>query len=89
MNKRKKAITAAIAAICVLLCLWAAVFLTDYICVSKAREPVFARIINNGGDPVYKGFGYTVEMEYNGINIEQITMYSAFDTVINAVILCY
>lgn len=91
MKKRKKAIRAVIAAVCVVLCLWAAVFFTDFACVSKLREPVFAKIANDGGDPTYKGIGYTVEYRYYGNtdNIEQITMYSVFGGVINAVIACY
>lgn len=91
MKKRKKVFKAAIAVVCVLLCLWAGVFITDYVCVSKIKEPVFAKIANDGGDPTYKGVGYSVEVEYleNTNNIEQITMYSVFGSVINAVIVCY
>ncbi len=91
MKKRKKLIAAAIAVVGVLLCLWAAVFFTDFACVSKVREPVFAKIVNDGGNPFYKGIGYSVEIEYyeSTNNIEEITMCSAFGTVINAVIVCY
>lgn len=91
MTKRKRIVKAVIAAIAVLLMIWAGIFLTDYICVSKAREPVFAKIANDGGNPYYKGLGYGIEMRYyeETGNLEEIIMYSAFDTVINAVILCY
>lgn len=89
MTKRKKTAAAVIAAVGVLLLAWAGVFLTDFVCVSKATEPIFAKPISDGTNTVYKGPGYTVETEYSGISLEQITMYSAFGTVINAVILCY
>ncbi len=92
MTKKKKAITAIIAVVGILLCLWTAVFFTDFVCVSKIREPVFAEIANFGGThPYYKGPGYGIEIKYyeGTENIEEIVMYSAFGTVINAVIVCY
>lgn len=91
MTQSQKITVTVFAAICAVLLLWAGIFMTDYICVSKAREPVFAKIANDGGDPYYKGLGYGVEMRYYEAtgNLEEIIMYSAFDTVINAVILCY
>lgn len=92
MTKKKKAITAAIAVFGILLCLWAAVFFTDFVCVSKIREPVFAEIANYGGNhPYYKGLGYSIVIKYyeSTDNIEEIVMYSAFGTVLNAVTVCY
>ena len=91
MKKRKKKIIAAIAVICIPLLIWAGVFFTDFACVSKIKEPVFAKIANDGGNPYYKGLGYAVEIRYyqDTQNIEEITMYSAFGGVINAVIACY
>lgn len=91
MTKKKKAITAIIAVICIPLLIWAGVFFTDFACVSKIREPVFAEIANDGGNPYYKGLGYGIEVKYyeGTDNIEEIVMYSAFDTVLNAVIVCY
>lgn len=91
MTKRKRITAGVFAVIGALLLLWAGVFITDYICVSKAQPPVFAKIANDGGDPYYKGPGYGIEIKYYDAtgNIEEIIMYSAFDTVINAVILCY
>lgn len=91
MTQSKKITVTVFAIICAALLLWAGVFMTDYICVSKAKEPVFAKIVNDGGNPYYKGLGYGVEMRYYEAtgNLEEIIMYSAFGTVINAVILCY
>lgn len=91
MKKQKKAIKAVVAVVCVLLTLWAGVFFTDFACVSKIKEPVFAQIANDGGNPFYKGLGYSVEIRYyeNTDNIEEIIMYSVFGTVLNAVIVCY
>ena len=92
MKKHKKKIIAAVAIICIPLLIWAGVFFTDFACVSKIREPVFAKISTFGGNhPYYKGLGYGIEISYyeNTDNIEEITMYSAFGTVINAVIVCY
>ncbi len=91
MKKRKKKIVAAIAVICIPLLIWAGVFFTDFACVSKIKEPVFAQIANDGGNPFYKGPGYSVEIRYyeNTDNIEEIVMRSVFGPVLNAVIVCY
>lgn len=90
MKKQKKAVRAVVVAVCVLLTLWAGVFFTDFTCVSKIKEPVFAQIANDGGDPFYRGLGYSIEMRYyeNTQDVEEIVMYSAFGNVINAVIVC-
>ncbi|MBR4049457.1 MAG: hypothetical protein IKK09_03075 [Clostridia bacterium] len=90
MKKRKKAIKAVVAVVCILLTLWAGVFFTDFACVSKIKEPVFAQIANDGGNPFYKGPGYSIEIRYyeNTQDVEEIVMYSAFGNVINAVIVC-
>ena len=91
MTKARKITVAVFAAIGAVLLLWAGMFITDYICVSQIKKPVFAQCMNDGGNPYYKGPGYAVEMRYyeDTGNIEEIIMYSAFDTVINAIICCY
>lgn len=91
MKKRKRKIIAAIAVICIPLLIWAGVFFTDFACVSKIKEPVFAEIANYGGNhPYYKGLGYGIVIKYydDTDNIEEIVMYSAFGNAINAVIVC-
>ena len=91
MKKRRKKIVAAIAVICIPLLIWAGVFFTDFACVSKIKEPVFAQISNDGGNPYYKGPGYGIEIRYyeGTDNIEEIVMRSVFGPVLNAVIVCY
>lgn len=91
MGKKKKIFMAAACLLLAVLVLWAAVFITDYICVSKAVPPVFAQRTFESGEPNYIGPGYSVEIQLyeNTGAIEQIIMYSVFGTVLNAVILCY
>ena len=54
--------------------------------------PVFAKCINDGGDPTYKGLGYTVIAETQGdsdccgTNIISVTMYVG-DKVVSASII--
>lgn len=91
MKKTKKKIVAAIVVICLPLLIWAGVFFTDFACLSKIKEPVFAEIANYGGNhPYYKGLGYGIVIKYydDTDNIEEIVMYSAFGNAINAVIVC-
>ncbi len=62
--KKGKKLTITIVA--VILVLWASMFLTDYIRCTKLDGPVFAVAsvtADDGGSGVYKGLGYTVEIE--------------------------
>lgn len=91
MKKSKRIIKAAACLALTVLVLWAAIFFTDFICVSKVRDPIFAKLTNNSGNPLYKGPGYTVEVKRHGYMgpVEQITMYSVCGKVLNAVIVCH
>ncbi len=62
--KKSKKIIITIIAIAVLL--WGSMFCTDYISCRKMQDPVFARATvtsDDGGSGLYKGLGYTIEIE--------------------------
>lgn len=79
--KRKIFIKALIISLAVVLAAWGGMFATDAYRSGHLMTPVFARCINDGGDPTYKGLGYTVvaetcdDKEICGSQIISVTMY--------------
>ncbi len=79
--KRKIFIKALIISLAVVLAAWGCMFATDLYRSGHLMTPVFAKCINDGGDPTYKGLGYTVVVETQGDsdccgpNIISVTMY--------------
>lgn len=46
--------------------IWSTVFITDYLCVSLFKEPIFVvpgATAEDGGSRIYYGFGYSVHVE--------------------------
>lgn len=58
---------AAVIVISVLLVLWCGMFVTDYLRCASLKEPLFViaeeTAADDGGSGVYRGLGYTVEVE--------------------------
>ncbi len=56
-----------IIAISVLVILWCAVFVTDYVRCSSLKEPLFViakgTTADDGGSGIYQGLGYSVEVQ--------------------------
>ncbi len=79
--KKRKIIIALIISLALVLTAWSGMFLTDLYCSGHLMPPVFAKCINDGGNPTYKGLGYTVVVETQGdsdccgTNIISVTMY--------------
>ena len=79
---KRKIFLKALAAVTVLiLTAWGGMFITDFYRSGHLMTPVFAKCINDGGNPTYKGLGYTVIAETQGdsdccgTNIISVTMY--------------
>ena len=79
--KRKIFIKALIISLAVVVTAWGSMFITDFYRSGHLMTPVFAKCINDGGNPTYKGLGYTVvvdtcdDEECCGSQIISVTMY--------------
>lgn len=87
--KTKKIFKALIILLAVALTAWGGMFITDFYRSGHLMSPLFALCINGGGDPTYKGLGYTVTVETDrnceccGSHIIAVTMYVG-DKVVSA-----
>ena len=90
--KISKIIKALIIFLALCLVAWGGMFATDFYRSGHLMAPVFATVMNNGGNPTYKGPGYTVIAETQGdsdccgTNIISVTMYVG-DKVVSASII--
>ena len=81
MNKKTKTIKALIISLTLILTVWGGMFITDFYRSGHLMTPVFAKCINDGGNPTYRGLGYTVvvdteqDEECCGTHIISVTMY--------------
>ena len=79
--------------LCAALLLWCAVFTTDYLRVSRFREPIFvlhSATADDGGSYVGRGLGYKVTVKKllspdTGLMLESVTM-TVFGRVVAAAI---
>ncbi len=91
MKKRTKIILISIG---VLLVVWFAMFVTDYMRCGSLKEPIFVVSKNttadDGGSGTYQGLGYSVYVEKNidaeyGVTLVRVEM-SMFGKVVSAAI---
>ena len=79
--KKRKLFKALIISLALVLTAWCGMFATDYYRSGHLMTPMFAKCINDGGNPTYKGLGYTVVAETQGdsdccgTSIISVTMY--------------
>lgn len=63
---KKKIFKIVLGILCTAVIIWSIAFVTDFVRVSSFKEPIFARAqitADDGGSGIYKGLGYTVEVE--------------------------
>lgn len=85
--KTKKFFNALAIFLAVALTAWSGMFITDFYRSGHLMSPIFATCVNDGGDPTYKGLGYTVAVKIDrdceccGSHIIAVTMYVGEKTV--------